>query len=491
MSGTWGIETFFPTGNEKSTKDALKRIQAQQVYANEIKIDNIDLETQLSDIFYTLSNLEGTDTAPLLSRISVLEFCLSLNNTNNLYLGQSVNNIYIGGTGNASNPQTIVIGTENDTIVMSGTVTQVQTTNTYVNDSLITLNKGGIIGSGAGIQVEINSVQDSASFTLNGSGEWQAKHTDSSVTNLKTLDSTIGSYGTSLTSLSGALSTVSLQHWNAISELSFNTRLSLNAVAGGGSDISTLSINLYNVSTSHWSVISRLSNSVETLDFQVGMTSISLFQQSQTISNIIYMSSIHWNQISNLSYNTRLSLNAAVAGGTGGGSSNTIAYLLSKNSAFNVSIDLATLGYSYISAVSNAFAFVNASLGGIAILTPGNVGTTNIEVKTYSWKQGSATVVHASNGAFSTIGPEWNNATVIGPTNRTIYGATSTSPYSGVQLSLLSSNGFYPYHQVRLTIAANTPFSATHLMSAYHDTIEIDYGLPYNNTIGVLQVRKL
>jgi hypothetical protein len=74
-----------------------------------------------------------------------------------------------------------------------------------------------------------------------------------------------------LLSLSDALSTVSLQHWNQISDLSYTTRLSMNG----------LSLSISNVGVS----LLSLSDALSTVSLQ------------------------HWNQISDLSYNTRLSLN--------------------------------------------------------------------------------------------------------------------------------------------------------------------------------------
>ncbi len=77
-------------------------------------------------------------------------------------------NIYIGAP-TSTGSQTIFIGNANDTIVIQGSTTQVTTTNTTVNDAVITLNKGGLNYSGVGIEFEASgSVVGSIAMGANG-----------------------------------------------------------------------------------------------------------------------------------------------------------------------------------------------------------------------------------------------------------------------------------------------------------------------------------
>jgi fibronectin-binding autotransporter adhesin len=77
-------------------------------------------------------------------------------------------NIYIGAP-TSTGSQTIFIGNANDTIVIQGSTTQVTTTNTTVNDAIITLNKGGLNYAGVGIEFEASgSVVGSIAMGANG-----------------------------------------------------------------------------------------------------------------------------------------------------------------------------------------------------------------------------------------------------------------------------------------------------------------------------------
>jgi hypothetical protein len=77
-------------------------------------------------------------------------------------------NIYIGAP-TSTGSQTIFIGNANDNIVIQGSTTQVTTTNTTVNDAVITLNKGGLNYAGVGIEFEASgSVVGSVAMGANG-----------------------------------------------------------------------------------------------------------------------------------------------------------------------------------------------------------------------------------------------------------------------------------------------------------------------------------
>ncbi len=77
-------------------------------------------------------------------------------------------NIYIGAP-TSTGSQTIFIGNANDNIIIQGTTTQVTTTNTTVNDAVITLNKGGLNYAGVGIEFEASgSVVGSVAMGANG-----------------------------------------------------------------------------------------------------------------------------------------------------------------------------------------------------------------------------------------------------------------------------------------------------------------------------------
>ncbi len=77
-------------------------------------------------------------------------------------------NIYIGAP-TSTGAQTIYIGNANDQIIIQGSTTQVTTTNTTVNDAVITLNKGGLNYAGVGIEFEASgSVVGSVAMGANG-----------------------------------------------------------------------------------------------------------------------------------------------------------------------------------------------------------------------------------------------------------------------------------------------------------------------------------
>ncbi len=125
------------------------------------------------------------------SRLSSLEYCLSRDGSNNIFLGESASNIYIGSPNNPAATQNIFIGTVNDNVIISGTLIALQTVNSTVSDARITLNKGALVGTDAGIQVEINGVSDAATWSLNPAGEWVAKNQGGATFNLSTMSNIV------------------------------------------------------------------------------------------------------------------------------------------------------------------------------------------------------------------------------------------------------------------------------------------------------------
>jgi hypothetical protein len=125
------------------------------------------------------------------SRLSSLEWMLSRDGSDNVYMGQSAANIYIGSPNNTTTAQNIFIGTANDNVYISGTLVALQTVNTTISDARITLNKGALVGTNAGIEVEVNAVQDAATWTLNGAGEWVAKNVGGATFNLSRMSDVV------------------------------------------------------------------------------------------------------------------------------------------------------------------------------------------------------------------------------------------------------------------------------------------------------------
>ena len=140
---------------------------------------------------YTLSDNAYTMSVAHNSRISSLEWVLSRDGSNNVYLGQNVSNIYIGSPNNTTTAQNIYIGTANDNVYISGTLVALQTVNTTISDARITLNKGALTGTNAGIEIEINGTADAATWTINGAGEWVAKNTGGATFNLSTMSNIV------------------------------------------------------------------------------------------------------------------------------------------------------------------------------------------------------------------------------------------------------------------------------------------------------------
>lgn len=125
------------------------------------------------------------------SRLSSLEYVLSRDGTNNVYLGQDATNIYIGSPNSTTAPQNIFLGTANDNVYISGTLVALQVANSVISDARITLNKGGLVVAGTGLEIEMNGVKDAATWTLNGAGEWEAKNVGGTTFNLSKMSNVI------------------------------------------------------------------------------------------------------------------------------------------------------------------------------------------------------------------------------------------------------------------------------------------------------------
>jgi len=96
-------------------------------------------------------NIWGT-SLNLSADIAAVSIALS----GHLYAGQ-IDATTLGGTLNIgdTNASLINIGRTGATIALYGSVTEVHTTNTYVSDKTITLNDGGLTGSGNGVGIEV------------------------------------------------------------------------------------------------------------------------------------------------------------------------------------------------------------------------------------------------------------------------------------------------------------------------------------------------
>ncbi len=130
--------------------------------ANKIESSNIQdiLDLKQSNI----------GTSALYGNIDTLNYLLSRDAADNLYLGDRVlGNIYIGSPSTTS--QKIYIGSTNDTVVIQGAITNVLSTNTQFSDSTLTLNKGGVSVAGSGLLIE-NNGSTVASMILNNYGKF-------------------------------------------------------------------------------------------------------------------------------------------------------------------------------------------------------------------------------------------------------------------------------------------------------------------------------
>ncbi len=130
--------------------------------ANKIESSNIQdiLDLKQSNI----------GSSALYGNISTLNYLLSRDAADNLYLGDQVlGNIYIGSPSTTS--QKIHIGSTNDTVIIQGSITNVMSTNTQFSDNTITLNKGGVSVAGSGILIENNGTT-AASMILNNLGKF-------------------------------------------------------------------------------------------------------------------------------------------------------------------------------------------------------------------------------------------------------------------------------------------------------------------------------
>jgi hypothetical protein len=303
----------------------------------------MSLSGALSNVSSALSGLSyntqlSLDThKTLLSEIAYVMSWNAATNTVTIGTNTNVSNIYIGSPGVSG--QNIYLGGADDNVYISGTLVALQTTNTQISDNRITLNKGGVVGTGAGIEVEVNGTQDAATITLTANGEWAFKNIGGTTYNLSEMSYVSSQHWTALLSLSGALSTVS----DSLSTLSYGTRLSLNA--------------LDTASSQHWTALLSLSGALSTVSESLSTLS---YGTRLSLNALDTASSQHWtallslsgalstvsDSLSTLSYGTRLSLNALDTA-----SSQHWTALLSLSGALStVSDSLSTLSYgTYLS----------------------------------------------------------------------------------------------------------------------------------------------
>ncbi len=171
IAGTLGVtgattlsSTLAVSGTSTLTGDVTMSNDAEVV--GTLTAHNI-VSKDISDILnLTTANISSS---LLYTEIDKLRTAIQYNMGGDLIMGDiNSANIYIGAP-TSTGAQTIYIGNANDKIVIQGSTTQVTTTNTTVNDAVITLNKGGLNYAGVGLEFEAaGSVVGSVAMGANG-----------------------------------------------------------------------------------------------------------------------------------------------------------------------------------------------------------------------------------------------------------------------------------------------------------------------------------
>ena len=171
VAGTLGVtgattlsSTLAVTGTSTLTDDVTMSADAEVV--GTLTAHNI-VSKDISDILnLTTANISGS---LLYTEIDKLRTAIQYTMGGDLVIGDIDSaNIYIGAPV-STGAQTIYIGNANDKIIIQGATTQVTTTNTTVNDAVITLNKGGLNYAGIGLEFEANgAVVGSVVMAANG-----------------------------------------------------------------------------------------------------------------------------------------------------------------------------------------------------------------------------------------------------------------------------------------------------------------------------------